>query len=244
MNRIDVMNNLPKRKAKDIDLKELFLVIKRRLWLIIVITIITTGLGTYYSHSNNTPIYQSSSRIIIGANPEDRNTMQVIIKDSTILDKVVKELGLAQSAEGLAGQITVSSVDNSQVVSISVTDTDPNRAADIANKTARVFKQEIKTIMNFDNVRILSDAKVNPWPINQSQNKLIIIGFIAGLVIGIGLVFLLDSLDDSLRSEREVEEMLGLPVLGRVPKMHKRNLKKKNFKQIGLEGRGETIGYK
>ncbi|MFK9089963.1 YveK family protein [Bacillus salipaludis] len=244
MNRIDVLNNLPKRKAKDIDLKELFLVIKRRLWLIIVITIIATGLGTYYSHSNNAPLYQSSSRIIIGANPENRNTLQVIIKDSTILDKVVKELGLAQSAEALAGQITVSSVDNSQVVSISVTDTDPNRAADIANTTAKVFKQEIPTIMDFNDVRLLSDAKVNPWPINQSQNKLIIIGFIAGLVIGIGLVFLLDSLDDSLRSEHEVEEMLGLPVLGRVPKMHKKNLKKKNVKQVELEVRGETIGYK
>ncbi|EKN69408.1 lipopolysaccharide biosynthesis protein [Neobacillus bataviensis LMG 21833] len=244
MNRIYEMNNLSKRKAKDIDLKEIFLVIKRRLWLILILTIITTGASAYYSYLNNAPLYQSSSRIIIEANPENRNTLQVIIKDSIVLDKVVKELGLSQSVESLAGRITVASVDNSQVVSISVTDTDPNRAADIANTTAKIYKQEIPTIMDFNDVRLLSDAKVNPLPINQSQNKLILIGFIAGLVIGIGLVFLLDSLDDSLRSEREVEEMLGLPVLGRVPKMHKRNLKKKNITQIELEVGGETIGYK
>jgi capsular polysaccharide biosynthesis protein len=248
MTNFNDFNNLPKRKAKDINLKELFFVIKRRFWLIIIITVITTGLGAYYnhSHSNNTPLYQSSSRIIIGANPEDRNTLQVIIKDSTVLDKVVKELGLPQSAEALADQITVASVDNTQVVSISVIDSDPNRAAEIANRTAKVFKVEIKKIMGFEGVRFLSDAKVNPSPINQSQNKikLVIIAFIAGVGIGIGLIFLLESLDDSIRSDREVEEMLGLPVLGRVSKMHKKNLKKKNIKQFEFEARGETIGYK
>jgi capsular polysaccharide biosynthesis protein len=244
MNRFEEMNNLPKRKAKDINLKELYLVIKRRLWLIVVITVITTVLGAYYSYSTNTPLYQSSSRIIIEAAPESRNTLEVIIKDSTVLDKVVKELGLPQSAEALAGQITVASVDNSQVVSISVTDTDPDRAAKIANTTAKVFKEEIPTIMDFKDVRFLSDAKVNPWPINQSQNKLIIIALLAGLVIGIGLVFLLDSLDDTLRLDREVEEMLGLPVLGRVSKMNKKNLKRKYVKQFELELRGETIGSK
>jgi capsular polysaccharide biosynthesis protein len=248
MTNFNDFNHLPKRKAKDINLKELFFVIKRRFWLIIIITVITTGLGAYYnhSHSNNTPLYQSSSRIIIGANPEDRNTLQVIIKDSTVLDKVVKELGLPQSAEALADQITVASVDNTQVVSISVIDSDPNRAAEIANRTAKVFKVEIKKIMGFEGVRFLSDAKVNPSPINQSQNKikLVIIAFIAGVGIGIGLIFLLESLDDSIRSDREVEEMLGLPVLGRVSKMHKKNLKKKNIKQFEFEARGETIGYK
>lgn len=244
MNRFEERNNSPKRIAKDINLKELYLVIKRRLWLIVVITVITTGLGAYYSYSTNTPLYQSSSRIIIEATPESRNTLEVIIKDSTVLDKVVKELGLPQSAETLAGQITVASVENSQVVSISVTDTDPNRAAKIANTTAKVFKEEIPIIMNFKDVRLLSNAKVNPWPINQSQNKLIIIALLAGLAIGIGLVFLLDSLDDTLRLDREVEEMLGLPVLGRVSKMNKMNLKKKYVKQFELELRRETFGSK
>ncbi|ETI67574.1 YveK family protein [Neobacillus vireti] len=246
------MNNLPKRKAKDINLKELFFVIKRRFWLIIVITVITTGLGAYYnhSHSNNTPLYQTSSRIFIGANTETRNTLQVIIKDSTVLDEVVKELGLPQSAEALFDQITVESVDNTQVVSISVIDSDPNRAAEIANKTAKVFidgiPKIIPKIMDIKDVWFLSEAKVKLTPINQSQNqtKLVLIALIAGVGIGIGLIFLLDSLDDSIRSNHEVEEILGLPVLGRVSKMHKKNLKKKNIKQFELEVRGDTIGYK
>jgi capsular polysaccharide biosynthesis protein len=244
MNSFDSMNNLKRKKAKDINLKELYYVIKKRLWMVVVITLITTTLGAYHSISTNTPLYQSSSRIIISTGPEERNTLQVIIKDSTVLDKVVKELGLPQSPEALASQITVASIDNSQVVSIGVTDTNPYRAAKIATTTAKVFKEEIPNIMDFKDVRLLSDAKVNPWPINQSPNKMIIISLIVGLVIGIGLVFLLDSLDDTLRTDREVEEMVGLPVLGRVSKMNKKNLKKKYKKQAGLELRGETIGYK
>jgi capsular polysaccharide biosynthesis protein len=244
MNSFIGMNDQNKKKAKDINLKELFYVIKKRLWVIVVIALITTSLGAYHSYSNNTPLYQTSSRIIIGATLDSRTTLQVIIKDSTVLDKVVKELGLKQSPEALAGQITVESIDNSQVVSIGVTDTDPNRAAQIANTTAKVFKDEVPNIMNFNGVRLLSEARVNPWPINQSQNKMIMIYLVIGLVIGIGLVFLLDSLDDSLRLVSDVEELLELPVLGKVSKMHKKNLKRKNVKQVELEVGDETIGYK
>lgn len=239
-------HNTNNMKAKDINLKELFYVIKKRLWIVVVITFITTGLGTYYSYSHNTPLYQASSRIIIGggATPDFRNTLQVIIKDSTVLDKVVKQLGLPQSPEALAGQITVASLDNTSVVSIGVTDTKPKRAADIANTTAEVFKEEIPNIVGFKDVSILSKASVNPVPINHNQKMKIVIALVIGGVIGIGLVFLLDSLDDTLRSNHEVEEILGLPVLGRVSRANKKNLKKKYIKHVNLEARGDTVGYK
>ncbi|CRK81666.1 YveK family protein [Neobacillus massiliamazoniensis] len=240
-------HNANKTNAKDINLKELFYVIKKRLWIVVVITFISTGLGTYYSYSHNTSLYQASSRIIIDTTPDYRNTLQVIIKDSTILGKVVKQLGLPQSPEALAGQITVTSIDNTQVVSIGVTYTDPKRAADIANTTATVFKAELPNIVSSNNVRdvsILSNASVNPVPINHNQKMKIVIALVIGGVIGIGLAFLLDSLDDTLRSNNEVEEILGLPVLGRVSRANKKNLKKKYIKHVNLEARGDTVGYK
>ena len=94
------------------------------------------------------------------------------------------------------------SIDTSQVVSISVIDSDPTVAASIANTTAKVFKEEIPNIIGFKDVQLLSDAKVVPFPINDSGNRMIMIGFIIGLVAGIGLVFLLESLDDSVKSEK------------------------------------------
>ena len=100
-------------------------------------------LGFVYSQISTTLLYQSSSRIIINADAEDRKTLQVIMKDSTIMEKVVERLKLDRSPEALAGQITVQSIDDSQVVSIGVIDTDPTMAANIANTTAKVFKEEI-----------------------------------------------------------------------------------------------------
>lgn len=230
-------------RPKEIDIKELFLVIKKRIWLVTVITILFTVFAGVYSVFFTTSLYQSSSRIIINADPEYRKTLQVIIKDSTIMERVSKELNLEKTPETLASQITVQSIDASQVVSISAIDTNPEMAANIANTTAKVFKDEVGKIVNFNGVQLLSDAQINHQPINDNQPRNILIGFIIGLVAGIGLVLFLDSLDDSVNSEEEVEEFLGVPVLGKVSKMKKSNLKISKHQNRELEFRGETIGH-
>ena len=221
-------------RAKEIDLKELFQVIKKRLWIVAVITILFTTFAGVYSAFFTTPMYQSSSRIIINADAEYRKTLQVIIEDSTVMEKVSQELNLERSPEALAGQITVQSIDASQVVSISVIDTNPEMAASIANTTAKVFKEEIVNIVNFNNVQLLSDAQINNQPINDNQTRTILIGLIVGLVAGIGLVLFLDSLDDSVNSEDDVEEFLGVPVLGKVSKIKKKNLKISKRQKRGI----------
>jgi capsular polysaccharide biosynthesis protein len=245
MNNFDQFNNVEKKKAKEINLKELFLVIKKRFWVIAVVTILVGIVGVIENNIRTTPLYQSSSRIIVGANEESRKTLQVIVKDSSILEKVVKEIGLNKPAEALAGQITVASVEGSQVVSISVVDTDPILAAKIADTTAQVFKDEVPNIIGQDYIRLLSKAKVNPSPINQKNNNKLFIAIIGGIVVGIGLAFLLESFDDKIRSEREIESMLGIPVLGKVSKVNRKSTKGKKSKiQQHMELRGDTIGYK
>ncbi|WP_237389626.1 YveK family protein [Bacillus sp. USDA818B3_A] len=244
MNNNDGMYVQPMNKAKEINLKELFSVIKKRLWMVIVITIVTTAIGTYYSNTTYKPVYQTACRIIVEDTPDNRTTLLVIIKDTVVLEKVVNELGLPVTPETLAGQITVESIEGSQVISIGVTESNPEMAANIANTTARIFKEEIPKIMKSSNVRILSEAKINSWPINPPGNQMKIISVVIGLVIGMGLVFLLDSLDEKLRTNREVEVLLGLPVLGRIPKKNKKNLKVKRGKQMEFDARGESIGDK
>ncbi len=236
-------NNNDKRKAKEINLQELFNIVKRRLLMIAVITIVAGIVGMILNNTSIVPFYQSSSRIIIGADVESRKTLQVIVRDSAILDLVVKELNLSKSAEALAGQISVASVDGSQVVNISVVDTDPEQAALIADTTAKIFQEEVPKIVGQDYIRSLSKAKVNPLPINQKNNNKVFMAIIGGLVVGIGLAFLLESLDDRIHSEKEIESMLGVQVLGKVSKVNKRNIKKKNS-HSNIEIRGESVGFK
>ncbi len=233
-------NNL--KQPKEIDLKEVFLILKRYVWIIVLITILSTSGGAFYSASTYSPLYQSTARIIIGADSTFITTLKVIIQDSTVLEKVIQKLELPYSSEYLSGKISVGSIDNSQVVTISVVDPDPGQAATIANTVAETYKEEIPKIMDFKDVRLLSEAKEIPIPINEDQNRTIMIAFVGGIVIGIGLAFLLDSLNNSIRKEHEVEELLGIPVLGSVDKMKKKNMQKKKGKITSFEQRSETLG--
>jgi capsular polysaccharide biosynthesis protein len=245
----DLMNNqtsadlLGTTKVKEIDIKEHITLIKKRFWVIILLTIITTSLGFVKSTMFTTPLYQSSTRLIIGADTEQMKTLQVLMKDPTVLQKVISDLGISRSPEGLAQQISVYSVDGSQVVSLNVVDTNPALAADIANATANAFKSEIPNIVGFSNVKLLTEAKVNPFPINSNQNRDIMIAFMMGVILGIGIIYFLESLDDSVKSEEEIESILGVSVLGTVSKMNKKNMKKNNGRKSNMEVRGESVGY-
>lgn len=234
------------RVAKEINLKDMFMVIKKRFWIVMIFSVIATAAGWFYSNDNKTVLlYETSTNIIINAESGYRNTLQVIIKDTIVLDKVIRKLELERSPDSLAGSINVDSIDDTQVVKITVTDTNPERAADIANTTAKVFIEEIPNIMGFEDVRVLSEAKINPIPVNEdNQNKIIIAAFIFGIIAGVGLIFLIDSLDDSIKSEKDIESVLGIQVLGSVSKINKKNVNKRKNRQTKLEFRGETIGFK
>jgi capsular polysaccharide biosynthesis protein len=232
------MSNGKKGIAKEINLKEIFSVIKKRLWIIAIITALSSIAGYLYGEKDITLLYQSSARIIIGKEA-DMNTLQVILKDPVVLEKVVERLELNRSPESLANQISVGILDSSKVVNISVIDTDPNRAADIANTTAEEFKTEITRLLDFNDMEIFSPAKINPNPINEEKSKSGIIGVVFGVIAGIGFVFFLDSLDDTVRSQKDVEDYLGLPVVGRISKMTKKNIKKQSIHPIDFPG-GDT----
>jgi capsular polysaccharide biosynthesis protein len=231
-----------RRMAKEINLKELLGVLKKRAWIGITITILAALFGYFYSSINQTTLlYSSSTNIIINAEGGQRKTLEVIIKDKTVLEKVITQLGIERTPESLAQSIQVGSIDETQVVKISVIDVNPELAAEIANTTASVFIQEIPNIMDFNDVRVLSDAQVNPFPINESnENKILGAAIIGGIVIGVGLIFLVDSLDESIRSEQEVEDLLEVPILGSVSNMSKKNINK--TKKISVNNRGDSIG--
>ncbi|MCA0970947.1 capsular biosynthesis protein [Halobacillus litoralis] len=217
-----------------ISLKEIFDVLKKRILMIIGFAAgaaIISGLITFFVL---TPTYQSSTQFIVNQSPDQQqsaaaydindirtnveliNTYNVIIKSPAILDSVVEELQLDRSSSSLANQISVSNANQSQVVDVTVTDADPVLAVEIANTTVETFQEEIPTLMNVDNVRILSPAQLgeNPSPVSPNLPLNIAIALIVGLMAGVGLAFLLEYLDNSIKSEQDIEEVLGLPVMG------------------------------
>ena len=135
--------------------------------------------------------------------------------------------------------LSVSSASESQVMNLEATDTSYKRAVSIVNAVATVFKNEIPSIMKVDNVTILSEANIKDEasPINSSPVVNIILSFIISLMLAIGLVFLLDYLDDTIKSEEDVLQSLELPMLSYITKINKSDLNPRKSraseKQVG-----------
>jgi capsular polysaccharide biosynthesis protein len=243
-----------------ISLKELFQTLKKRFTLIIIITAIATATSGIVSYFLLTPIYQSSTQILVNQSKSDQqvynpgelqtnlqliNTYTVIIKSPAILDKVINQEKLDMSAGALNELVTVSSEQNSQVVNITVQNEDPQKAAAIANAVAKTFQTEISKIMNVDNVTILTQAQIgeDPSPIKPKPAFNMAIALVVGLMAGVGVAFLLEYLDNTIKTEQDIENQLGLPVLGAITTINMEGEMNAQVSKAKFNGtRGETVG--
>ncbi|AWD66035.1 MULTISPECIES: YveK family protein [Priestia] len=245
-----------------ISLRELFAVLRKRLWLIVLITIIAATVSAVISFFVLTPVYESKTQILVNQAKNDQqlysnqtvqtnvqliNTYNDIITSPVILDKVIKELKLDKSAGDLSDQIQVTSAQDSQVAQIVVQDTSAKLAADIANTTASVFQKQVPKLMNVDNVKVLSKAALgeNPSPVKPQPLMNVAIAIVVGLMVGVGLSFLLEYLDNTLKTEQDIENILELPVMGVITTI-KDVPKATNVQRPDLTARvpqrGETFG--
>lgn len=221
------------RMEETISLQDLFKTLKKRLWLIVMSTVIAATIAGIISFLVMTPIYQASTQILVNqterqseaftsqdiqTNLQLINTYNVVIKSPAILNKVIEELGLDETAASLNSRVTVNSEQNSQVVNVTVQDPNQKQAVEIANTIANVFEQEIPQLMNVDNVNILSPAVMpaNPSPVKPDPMLNMAIGAVIGLMIGVGIAFLLEYLDTTVKTEDDIEELTGLPVIGMI----------------------------
>ncbi|KHE66785.1 YveK family protein [Halobacillus sp. BBL2006] len=246
-----------------ISLKEIFEVLKKRMLLILSLAVGAAIISALVTFFVLTPSYQSSSQFIVNQSQEETetpydindiktnveliNTYNIIIKSPRILDQVVEELNLDMTATALSEKLQVSNAEQSQVVNVVATDNNPAQAAAIANTTVEVFKEEIPQLMNVDNVNILTTANVeaDPAPVSPKPALNIAIALVVGLMIGVGLAFLLEYLDNTLKSEEDIENTLELPIMGVVSTISSedipaqgRSTKKSNVSNI----RGESVG--
>lgn len=245
-----------------ISLKELLEMFKKRFLLIVLITITAVLVSGVVSYFFMTPIYQASTQILVNKTQNDQslytanevqtnlqliNTYNVIIKSPAILDKAAKELNLGLTGDQLNSKITVSNETNSQVVTLAVKDPDPNTAATIANTIASVFEQQISKIMKVDNVTILAKATVTPnqAPVKPRPLLNMVIALVVGLMAGVGVAFLLEYFDNTIKNEQDIEKVLGLPILGVTANMDEadaegRKIHKSETRKA--EVKGESIG--
>lgn len=220
-------------------------VIRKKLWLIALITVVCCTVVGFYSYRLAIPQYEASAKLIVnrhsaqdreGATPDAGSitsdillikTYKEIIRTPRILEKVVeRHPELHATVRELGAKVRVSSVNETLVMSISAIDANPERAAQMANAVSDVFRQEIRTLMKIDNVFILNwaDPSDSP-PVSPRPFRNVVIAFVVASLAGVGLVFLLDKLNGTIRTEQDILTRLELPVLAEIPRMRRRDLR-------------------
>lgn len=221
---------------EEINLSEFFkYYLSKIVWVIgtILVLIIVCNL---YNLATRTPLYQSNTTIVL-ANERQNNeqytqndvlvnqnlvsTYSQIIKSRNVLNKVIKNEKLDYSYDELSDMVTVSSVEDTEVIKISVKSEDIDEALRIADAITPVFTKEVKRLYNIDNVNVLDKASASTKPCNIHFAKENILYVLIGFVVSSGVIFMFFYFDTSVKNADEVEDKFNLTVLGVVPKVRR-----------------------
>lgn len=216
-----------------IDIKEMLEYFKNKLSIIILITVIVGIVGCVYGLFIQVPMYKASSTIVLISDTSELTYNEVslnknlvgtyteIIKSKRVLNQVIENLGLNYNYSQLYNNVEISSVANTEIIKITISDEDGALAKNIANNIAEVFAKEIPELYSISNVNILDTAETPTSPSNVNIFKQLILYIMCGLVLGLGLVFVLYYFDRTIKTVEQVEVKIGLPVLGTVQDFNK-----------------------
>ncbi len=220
---------------EEIDLRELFEYFRGKILWIIAAIILAIGVGNVFTVLTRVPMYNSNTTIVLVSenNSTTYNTTEQqlnknlvstyaeIIKSRKVLNKVIDNLGLDYSYNNLKNNINVEAITNTEIIKVIVSDSDPQVAAEISNEIAEVFMSEVQKIYKLNNVSIIDEAEVNKAPYNVNYVKDNLIYIMVALVLSCGVIFIIYYFDTSIKTSEEIENKLGLTVVGIVPKVEK-----------------------
>ena len=231
----------------EIDLIDLLYHLKKRLWLIIAACVLGAVLGGLFTVMFMETEYTASTRMYV-LNRSSENSIssgdysvsnfmisdyEVLITGQNVTKKVIEQLQLNMTVKELAEKISVSAIDNTRVLQITVVDNSAQRAADIANCVREVSGKQIKEIMNVEAVNLVFEAEVPQQKSGPSLAKNTVLVAALGMVAAIGVLVVIYILDDTIRTEEDVERYLGLSVLGVIPQSNEMATLAKNAGSSG-----------
>ena len=228
-----------KQEVTEIDLRELFYVLIGRLHVILLAAILGAVTGLFVSVVIMTPKYESSTSIYVLSKQDgnaitytDLQTGTQITKDytelvtsRTVMEKVINTLSLnttykdmaALDYRRLADMVTVSNKTDTRIITITITDTNPVRARDIADAVREAAAEHIKAVMDIEAVNIVDYAEIPQQPISPDVIKNVVLGALLLFVLACGVIVMWHLMDDTIKTPDDVEKYLSISVLGTIP---------------------------
>ena len=233
---------------EELNLKDLLNYYLKKIPIIVAITLLFLILGYVYIEKIQTPMYHGTTTIILVEKQDEDVSSDVtsnellmneklvatysqIVKSRRVLDQVIDELNLKDTVNELAERIEVTSVSETSIIKITVSDRSNKRAVRIVNEIADVFKNEVTEIYNLENVSVVDEAIVEDSPYNVNVIKQMLIFALVGIVLSCGIIFVMFYFDNTIKDKKEIEDKLNLAVLGEIPTAKKLTKNKRNLKR-------------
>lgn len=211
-------------------------------FIIVILFVLIGTIGSiYYNENVQVPMYKSQTSLVltrsnnsnstaslqndISLNKNLVSTYREIIQSRRILSKVIENLNLDMTEKELSKRISVTSANDTELIVISVSDGKGRVSRNIANEIAKVFKSEITSIYNIENISIVDEAIEAKEPYNVNIPKQYVMGIGAGFLLASMIITISFYFDDSIKKSEDIEEKVGLSVLATVPKYKKKKNK-------------------
>ena len=222
--------------------------------MFIVTVLFVVSAGTIYSVFILKPEYKAQATVILSSD-KSKNTVQSeinanknlidtyteVVKSHRVLDRVKDEMRINDTYEQLVKKVTVASLKDTEIISISVVDRDKNHSYSLANKIADTFTNEIGQIYNDKSVNVLDRAVEPQKPYNVDLVKQEAIYAAAGIVLATAVIFLMFYFDRTIKTTEQIEQLFKLPIYGKVRKLEtekqKQQRKKRAEKAAKLEAK-------
>ena len=215
-----------------ISIEEIFEALKKRWKMIALITIVATVISGVFSFFIIDPVYEASTKLFVGKeenseevyNSNDIQMYQKLlktysetIKTRDLLTSAIKDSKYDLEVGAVSSALTVVPVTDTQILQIKYQSKDPKEAEIVLKAISNNFIKTAKELVPNGNVRTIEAVEMPEKPVSPNKKMNIAIAFLLGLMVSVGLVFLLEYLDNTYKTKEELEKDLELPVIGVIP---------------------------
>lgn len=212
-------------------IEDLIKILKRRWKMIVSITIISTIFSVCISFYIISPKYEASTKIFIGKensedtkySEEDVNMYQKLLKTyveiietNDLVEKAINKEGLDITSEEVLKGLTITPRTDTQILEIKYTSEDKILAKDVVDSITNEFIESSTEFIPNGDVKIIEKVKMPKSSVSPNKKMNIVIAFLLGLMISVGLSFLLEAINNTLKTKKELEQILNLPVIGEI----------------------------
>lgn len=226
------MHNEQNEFQREFDLREILRILSFRWWIILLFLVVSVGVTGFITFELLDPVYVAETSLFVGKEDDNIASLdlsQLNLNKSLVTDyrqiilsrlvsrEVIQEIGLDMPIDKFQQKVNVTPMQDSRLFKISFESTDPKLAMDVANALARVIIEKAQDIIEVKNIKVIDVAEMPEAPIKPNKVQNLVLAAILGILIGSGVVFLIEYTDYAVKDSKDIEKYLELVTIGEIP---------------------------